>query len=137
MLSIASKSVPININKMGLDVLSNFSNSYIFKLMVDSNTKKSLCFLSEGKMKHSNLIKSCDKIMLCDIKYFVASITICSFENIQTYEIEGYIDNSYYNTSNIFKNNSMYIEFVETSNGWINCNCFYTGDNNKLIMSPP
>ena len=137
------KTIPIPINKIKYSKsLHSFSNphnqiqNYLFELNIIMNNNEQRKFIKLESDKHSNLIFVKDQIKYNNIKTFVIYVKKIPDEYFSNYEMLGNInkDQSYFTK----KDENLFIEFSQNSNGFTICNCSFIGiDFNKICVSPP
>jgi hypothetical protein len=108
------------------------------KIISKSNTDEiySRVFRNLENDKHSNLIIIKDLIKFSEIQKFIISVSKLPFESEFNYELEGTINHNHSAYSQ--KNDNIYVEFSQNSNGFTICNCSFIGmDFSKICISPP
>ena len=85
---------------------------------------------------HSNLIFLKHQIKFSDIQDFNISVSKLPFDFSFNYELDGLINHDHSAYTN--KNENIYIEFSQNSNGYTICNSSFVGvDFFKICISPP
>ena len=103
---------------------------------VDSDDFSTKIFRNLENDKHSNLIIIKHLIKFSDIQKFIISVSKLPFESEFNYELEGNINHTHSSYSQ--KNENIYVEFSQNSNGFTICNCSFIGtDFSKICISPP
>jgi hypothetical protein len=140
MSEIITKSIPIQIKYSkswhSFSDPNNQIQKYLFELKITLKSNEIRKFTNLENDKYSTLIFLKHQIKFCDIKKFSISISKLPFESDFNYELSGLInhDQSAYSQ----KNDNIYIEFSQNSNGFTICNCTFVGmDFSKICISPP
>ena len=139
-VSLNNKTQPIPIKYAkscyGFSDSNNDTSRYLFELVINGQIIGKKYFRNLEEIKYSHLIKLNHRIKLSDIRSYKASVSIYPSENLQTYELEGEINQD--ESSSTQRSENLYIEFTKNDIGYTMCSCFYTGmDQNKIFASPP
>jgi hypothetical protein len=94
----------------------------LFELKITTNNSTKI-FRNLESDNHSSLIILKDQIKFSDIQKFTICVSKLPFEIKSIYELEGIINHnqSFYTE----KNENLYVEFSQNSNGFTICNCSF------------
>jgi hypothetical protein len=109
---------------------------YLFELNITLTNNEKKIFRNLESDKYSNLIFLKHQIKFSDIANFSVSVSRLPFDMSFNYELDGLINHEQSAYSQ--KNENIYIEFSQNSNGYTICNCTFVGmDFSKICVSPP
>jgi hypothetical protein len=114
----------------------NQIQNYLFELNIKMNDDESKQFIKLESDKHCNLIIVKDQIKFKNIKTFKIIVKKIPDDYSYSYEMYDNIihDQSYFTR----KDDNLFIEFSQNSNGYTICNCSFIGyDFRKISISPP
>lgn len=132
------KCVPIKYSKSWHSFSDPYNQiqNYLFELNIIMKDNESKKFIKLENEKSCNLIIIKDQIEFKNIKNFKITVKRIPDECLLTYQMSDNItqDRSYY----IRKDENLFIEFSQNSNGYTICNCSFIGyDLWKISASPP
>jgi len=137
-IKTASLPIPIKYSKSwhSFSDPNNQIIKYLFELRITLISDDKKVFRNLESNIHSNLIFLKHKIKFTDIKDFDIIVSKLPFDCSFNYELNGSINQD--NTSYSQKNENIYIEFSQNSNGYTICNCSFVGNNfSNIYVSPP
>jgi len=109
---------------------------YLFELRINLKSGEKKIFRNLENDTHSNLIFLKHQIKFSDIQDFNISVSKLPFDFSFNYELDGLINHDHSAYTN--KNENIYIEFSQNSNGYTICNSSFVGvDFFKICISPP
>lgn len=115
---------------------NNQIQKYLFELVIILNSGEKKIFRNLENDKYSNLIFFKHQIKFSYIKNFTICVSKLPFDMSFNYELEGDINHEQSSYSK--KNDDIYIEFSQNSNGFTICNSTFVGmDFSKAYISPP
>jgi hypothetical protein len=137
-IKIISMPIPIRYSK-SYHSYSNPNNEiqkYLFELIITLNKFEKKTFRNLENSKHSNLININDQIMFSNIDSFRIIVSKLPSEDSIIYQLDGKINQLHSVHSQ--KDDNIYIEFSQNSNGYVMCNCSFVGfEFSKYCISPP
>lgn len=114
----------------------NQIQNYLFELNIIMNDNETKKFIKLESEKRCNLIIVKDQIEFKNIKTFKIIVKKVPGDYLFTYQMSDNIihEQSYY----VQKDDNLFIEFSQNSNGYAMCNCTFIGyDSWRISASPP
>ena len=114
----------------------NQIQNYLFELNIIMNDNETKKFIKLESEKRCNLIIVKDQIEFKNIKTFKIIVKKIPGEYLFTYQMSDNIihEQSYY----VQKDDNLFVEFSQNSNGYTMCNCTFIGyDSWRISASPP